>query len=175
MLRVLLGTRFGNQFRLVMPSSTYYKSRFQMRCNGWFTDSEMLCSLLWDLKRRCICEMKRCLLKPTITGFAPRFFFAKTTNDNIFDYTLTTLCHGTSTISVDIHGISMDMPRIFHVYVSGLHIYGIYHVYTWYIIQVMARAGWHFLDAETVRVNSIASPAWLCRACRIAESVRTYI
>jgi hypothetical protein len=36
--------------------------------------------------------------------------------------------------SRDIHGIS-DIPSIFHVYVSGLHTHGIYHVYAWYITE----------------------------------------
>jgi hypothetical protein len=42
--------------------------------------------------KRCISklEMKRCLSKPSIIGFAPRFVFAKTTNDNNFNQTLTT-------------------------------------------------------------------------------------
>jgi hypothetical protein len=35
--------------------------------------------------------------------------------------------------SIDIHGISMDTPCIFHVYVSGVHKHCIYHVCTWYI------------------------------------------
>ncbi len=34
-----------------------------------------------------------------------------------------------------IHGISMDIPWIYHVtvYVGGLHIHDIYHVYTMYM------------------------------------------
>ncbi len=40
---------------------------------------------------------------------------------------------------VDIHGISMDIPCIsnsrdtIHVYVGGVHIHDIYHVYTMYM------------------------------------------
>jgi hypothetical protein len=36
------------------------------------------------------------------------------------------------TTSMDIQGISMDIPRIYHVYVGELHIHGIYHVCAWY-------------------------------------------
>ena len=38
--------------------------------------------------------------------------------------------------SMDIHGIYMYIPCIYHVYVSGLHIHGIYYVYTRYILKI---------------------------------------
>ncbi len=34
---------------------------------------------------------------------------------------------------MDIHGISMDIPSIFHLYAGHLHLHGIYHVCTMYI------------------------------------------
>jgi hypothetical protein len=37
---------------------------------------------------------------------------------------------------MDIHGISMDIPGIFHVYVSRHHIHGIYQAYTRHIPKI---------------------------------------
>jgi hypothetical protein len=44
----------------------------------------------------------------------------------------TVYMHGIS-ISMDMHGISMDIHCIFHVNVGHLHIHGIYHVYACYV------------------------------------------
>ncbi len=40
------------------------------------------------------------------------------------------------TTSMDIPRISMDILRMYHVYVGDLHIRGIYHVYAWYVPKI---------------------------------------
>jgi hypothetical protein len=59
---------------------------------------------------------------------------------------------------MDIHGISLDRPCIFHIYVSGLQIHGIYHVYTRHIQKIRV------LDA---RIKSHCSASAVSRQCLV--------